>query len=171
MAAEGGAEAGGDAEGGAEAADGADDGAGAGAGEAQDEQGGEAAPNPAAMLEEVKNKKTSDDKAFELLAQAEAAGATPKELSKAANARGEALHATPDRAEKFFVWAADKDPKNPDPKWNLAKQAAMSGDIPTIKEHLTAVKERGGKKLLQQIEFDPMWEIVADDPDVRALLK
>ena len=123
------------------------------------------------LLKEVKSKRTKDDRALAALDEAEKAGATPNDLAKAANARGLALHASPDRARKFFDWAAEKDPKYADPMFNIAKQYAMLGDVPMVKEFLTKTRERGGKKLLRQIEFDPMWEIVKDDPEVRKLLK
>lgn len=138
---------------------------------AEDGEAGDAAPDPKALLGEARSKKTSDERAKEALQQAEEAGAKPRELAKAANARGEALHATPERAAEFFTWAADKDPKYPEPVFNLAKQAAVSGDVAEVKKRLTEVKARKGNKLLQQIEFDPMWEIVKDDPEVRALLE
>lgn len=130
-----------------------------------------AAPDPAALLKEAKSRRTKDDRALAALAEAEQAGASPRDLAKAANARGLALHADPERAKKFFEWAGEKDPKYPDPMFNIAKQYAMTGDIPFIKEYLQKTKDRGGKKLLSQIEFDPTWQIVADDPEVRKLLK
>jgi len=123
------------------------------------------------LLKEAKSTRTKDDRALAALDEAEKAGASPTDLAKAANARGLALHANPDRARKFFDWAAEKDPKYADPVFNIAKQYAMLGDIPMVIEFLTKTRERGGKKLLKQIEFDPMWEIVKDDPEVRALLK
>ena len=52
-----------------------------------------------------------------------------------------------------------------------AKQAATTGEVETTRDYLKQVKERGGKKLLSQIDFDPMWEIVKDDPEVRKLLE
>ena len=119
----------------------------------------------------VKSKKTKDDRALAALGEAEAAGAEAKDLAKAANARGLALHATPDRAKTFFQWALDKDPKAADPAFNLAKQAAVLGEVDETKKWLTETKNRGGKKLIAQIEYDPMWEIVKDDPDVKALLQ
>lgn len=123
------------------------------------------------LLKEAKSKRTKDDRALAALAEAEKAGATPTDLAKAANARGLALHASPERAKTFFEWAAEKDPKYADPVFNIAKQFAMLGDVPMVKEYLTKTRERGGKRLLRQIEFDPMWEIVKDDPEVRKLLK
>jgi hypothetical protein len=123
------------------------------------------------LLKEAKSRRTKDDRALAALDEAEKAGASPTDLAKAANARGLALHASPDRARKFFEWAAEKDPKYADPVFNIAKQFAMLGDVPMVKEYLTKTRERGGKRLLRQIEFDPMWEIVKDDPEVRKLLK
>lgn len=152
-------------------AEGDDGEAAAEAGAAEASAGEEPAADPKALLDEAKKKKTSDERAMEALTEAEAAGAKPLELAKAANARGEALHADPERAAKFYQWAADKDPKYPVPVFNLAKQAAVKGEVDEVKKHLTEVKARGGKKLLGQIEFDPMWEIVKDDPAVRALLE
>lgn len=131
----------------------------------------EPAADPKALLKEARSKRTKDQQAMELLAQAEEAGAKPREVAKAATDRGLALHGTPERAAKLFEWAAEKDAAYPDPVWHLAKQAAVQGNVDRTKELLAKVHERGGKKLLQQIEFDPMWEIVKDDPDVRALLR
>jgi hypothetical protein len=124
-----------------------------------------------ALLKEVKAKKTKDDRALAALAEAEAAGAKPRDVAKAANARGLALHGTPDRAKVFFEWALEKDDKYPDPAFNLAKQAVVLGEVAETVKWLTETKTRGGKKLVKQVEFDPMWEIVKDDPEVRALLK
>ena len=129
-----------------------------------------AGPDPKAMLATAVNRRTKDDDARKLLAEAEAAGASVRDVAKAAVDRGLQLHATPDRAAAFFEWAAEKDPKYPDPIWHLARQAVVEGDVTRSKELLGTVNERGGKKLLQQIDFDPMWEIVKDDPDVRKLL-
>jgi hypothetical protein len=123
------------------------------------------------LLNEVTNKRTKDDRAVEALDEAKGLGAEPKDLAKAANKRGEKLLVTPDRATKFFEWAAAADPKYPNATFNLAKLAANTGDIPKVKELLTEVKARGGKKLLQQIEFDPSFALVADDPEVLSLLK
>ena len=64
-----------------------------------------------------------------MLAEAEEAGAEALDLAKAANARGEALFATPDRAKAFFEWAHEKDPSYPVPAFNLAKQAATLGEL------------------------------------------
>ena len=132
----------------------------------------EAPPDPKALLKQVRSKRTPDDEALDLLAKAEAAGASVRDVARTALARGKALFATPDRAKAFFEWAAKKDPKFADPVFELARQAAMRGDVPAVKEHLAEVAKRHhGKKLLQQIDFDPTWDIVKDDPDVRALLK
>lgn len=143
-----------------------------------DAEGGEGAdsstgggPDVLGMLKEVTRTKVKDDRAFELLAEAEEAGAEARDLAKAANSRGERLHATPDRAKTFFTWSNDKDETYPVAAFNLAKQAAVLGELEEAKTWLAVVKERKGKKLLQQIDFDPMWEILKDDPDVRALLK
>lgn len=122
------------------------------------------------LLAEVRSKKTTDERALEALAEAKEAGAGILDLAKAANARGEALYASPERATKFFEWSAEQAPKYPVPVFNLAKQAAVKGDVDEVKKYLVQVHERGGHKLLSQIEFDPMWEIVKDDPDVRKLL-
>jgi hypothetical protein len=129
-----------------------------------------AAPDPKALLKTAINPRTKDDEARTLMAQAEESGATVREVAKAGVDRGLALHATPERAKAFFEWAGEKDPKYPDPIWHLARQAAVEGDVDVAKELLGTVKQRGGKKLLQQIDFDPMWEILKDDPDVRKLL-
>ena len=128
-------------------------------------------PTPASLLKEVRSGKTSDQRAKAALAEAEAAGAKPQDLAKAAIARGQALYGAPDRAAVFFQWAAEKDPKNAAATFALAKQAAVIGDIPATKQYLQQTHERGGSDLLQQIDFDPTWEIVKDDPDVRKLLQ
>jgi len=128
-------------------------------------------PDIGALLKVVKRKRTKDKRALEVLAEAEEAGAEPKALAEAANARGQALYATPDRAKVFFEWAMDKDPKYALPAFNLAKQSAVLGELADAKKWLAETRERGGKKLLEQIEYDPQWEILKDDPDVRALLK
>jgi hypothetical protein len=133
--------------------------------------GGAAAPaDPKVLFTEVKNKKTKDDRALAALAEAETAGAKLRDVAAAANARGEKLFETPDRAKTFFEWAAAKDPKYPEPVFNLAKQAVITGDLEVVTKHLTEVKARGGKKLLGQIEYDATWEPVKDDPTVRKLL-
>jgi hypothetical protein len=127
-------------------------------------------PDPQALLKTAVSPRTKDDEARALLGQAEEAGASVRDVAQAAVDRGTALHATPDRAKTFFEWAADKDPKFPLPVWQLARQAVIEGDIDRAKELLGDVKKRGGTRLLQQIDFDPMWDIVKDDPDVRKLL-
>ena len=130
-----------------------------------------AAVDVEALLKEIKSKKTKDERAKAAVAEAEAGGAEPAALAKALVARGEALYADPERAKVFFELANEKDPKGPDAAFNLAKQAALVGDVDEAKKWLTVVHERKGKKLLKKIDFDPMWEIVKDDPDVRAMLK
>lgn len=151
--------------------DGDGDGDDDGAAEDGGGSGGEPAADTKALTKEIKNKRTKDDRALEALAELEAAGAKIRDVAKAANARGVALHATPDRAKTFFEWALEKDEKYPDPAFNLAKQTVNTGEVAETVKWLTEVKKRKGKKLLQQIEFDPMWEIVKDDPDVKALLR
>jgi hypothetical protein len=141
--------------------------------------GTEAAAEPAippeeqikALLTEASSKKTKDERALEALDAAKLLEASPNDLAKAANKRGEALMADPERATKFFEWAQAADPKYPNATFNLAKLAANTGDIPRVKELLTEVKARKGKKLLQQVEFDPSFALVADDPEVLALLR
>lgn len=123
------------------------------------------------LLDEGKAKKTSDTRAKKAFEEAEKAGATPRELAEAANARGEALFGEPERAAAFFEWARDKDPTYPEPVFNLAKQTANAGEIPKTVEHLKEVSKRGGKKLLKQVGFDPTFEIVKDDPEVQKLIK
>jgi hypothetical protein len=123
------------------------------------------------LLDEGKAKKTSDTRAKKAFEEAEKAGATPRELAEAANARGEALFGEPERATAFFEWARDKDPTYPEPVFNLAKQTVNAGEIPKTVEHLKEVHKRGGKKLLKQVGFDPTFEIVKDDPEVQKLLK
>lgn len=140
--------------------------------------GDAAAPDPAAaaadktkLLGEAKAKKTSDTRAKKALEDAEKAGATPRELAEAANARGEELFGEPDRAKAFFEWARDKDTSYPEPVYNLAKQTVMAGEIPATVDHLKEVNKRGGKKLLKQVGFDPAFEIVKDDPEIAKLIK
>ena len=149
-----------------------DDGGEAGEGDDGGAEGGSGGEvDTKALVKEIKNKRTTDERALEALAEIETAGMKIRDVAKAANARGVALHADPGRAKAFFEWAMEKDDKYPDPAFNLAKQSANTGEVAETVQYLTEVKKRGGKKLLQQIDFDPMWEIVKDDPDVRALLK
>lgn len=148
----------------------ADDGKAADEGKAADDSGGAVPADPAVLQTEIKNKKTTDERALVALTELETGGTKLRDVAKAANARGEKLFDDPDRAKKFFEWAAAKDPKYPDPVFNLAKQLATTGEVDLTVEKLTEVKKRGGKKLLTQIDFDPMWEIVKDDPRVRELL-
>jgi hypothetical protein len=124
-----------------------------------------------ALLKEIKSKKTKDARIEAAVTEAEAAGVEPAALAKALVGRGEALYADPERARPLFELANEKDPKAPEAAFNLAKQAALVGDVEEAKKWLTVVHERKGKKLLKKIDFDPMWEIVKDDPDVRAMLK
>lgn len=175
--AEGDEEAGADpaaAEGGDE--DGEDVGGDEAGGEAGDEEaddGGEhgGGKDSADLIKEARTTTTTDERALEALAEAEKAGATPKELARAAKARGDYLYKNPDRAKVFFEWSAEKDEDYAEPVFALAKQKAVTGDIDDVVKLLQKVAERkGGKKLLQQIDFDPTWDIVKDDPDVRALL-
>ncbi len=147
------------------------EGAAAEGADAEADDGGTPAVDPAALRKEIANAKTTDARALEALAELETTGAKLRDVAKAANTRGEKLFATPDRAKIFFEWAADKDKKFPEPVFNLAKQSANGGDVDATRELLTQVKARGGKKLLTQVDFDPMWEIVKDDPEVRKLLE
>jgi hypothetical protein len=158
------------ADGGEAKAEAGDDAKAADEGKAADDTGGAAPVDPAALTKEIASTKTKDERALEALAELETAGTKLRDVAKAANTRGEKLHDDPERAKKFFEWAAAKDPKYPDPVFNLAKQLANTGEVDPTVEKLTEVKKRGGKKLLQQIDFDPMWEIVKDDPRVRELL-
>jgi hypothetical protein len=127
----------------------------------------EAAADPKELLKQAKSKKTKDDEALELLTQAEELGAKVRDVAKAAKERGDALFADAERSKKFYEWAAEKDKKYPDPYFAMAKQAVNLGEIDETKRLLKLVHERKGKKLLQQIQFDAMWEIVKDDPEVR----
>lgn len=138
--------------------------------EGGEESTGAAGPDKKALLAEIAKKKTTDERATEALTEAETAGATEKELARAAHKRGTALFATPDRAKTFFEYALDKDKKYPDPAFELAKQELNTGELDAAKAHLEEVKKRGGKKLLGQIDYDPMWDVLKDDPDVRALI-
>lgn len=158
--------------GGAGSSGAADSTGGAEAGGAAEEAGGSTGgPDVTAMLKQVTSTRTKDKPALEVLAEAEEAGAELLDMARAANDRGEKLYASPERAKVFFEWANDKDPSYPLPAFNLAKQAAVLGELEEAKTWLKVVHERKGNKLLKQIEFDPMWEILKDDPDVQALLK
>lgn len=123
------------------------------------------------FLEEAKSTKTADARAFEALEEAETLGATAQEVAKVANQRGEKLFGKDDRAQPFFEWARDKDPKNPQPSFNLAKITALQGDVEQTLAHLEEVQKRGGKKLLKNAEFDPMFEVVKDDPKFQSMLR
>lgn len=155
---------------GAEAEAGAEAGAGVPAGDA-------AAAAPAVdktkLFAEVKAKKTSDARAKKALEEAEAGGATARELAEASNARGMMLLGSgeAERATAAFQWSRDKDPSYPDASFNLAKQSAMAGEIPETVKLLQEVHKRGGKTLLKQVGFDPVFEIVKDDPDVQKIAK
>lgn len=132
-----------------------------------------AAADKAKLLTEIKAKKTSDARAKKALEEAEAGGATARELAEASNARGEALVGAGEfeRATAAFVWARDKDTTYPNPSFNLAKQTVLAGDVPETVAHLKEVHKRGGKTLLKQVGFDPSFEIVKDDPEVAKIIK
>ncbi len=125
-----------------------------------------------ALLDEVKNKRTKDKRADEALAEAEAAGAEASDLAKAAMSRGDKLLGTDqERARKYYEWARDKDTKYPDPVFALAKMAVLTGDTTVTIELLEEVKKRKGKKLLKKVGYDPLFEVVKDDPKVQALMR
>ena len=139
---------------------------------------GDTAGTPAAtadkgkLLDEAKAKKTSDARVKKALEEAEAAGATPRELAEASNARGVALMGDqPEKATAAFEWARDKDPTYPDASFNLAKQSALAGETPEAVKHLQEVNKRGGKKLLKQVGYDPVFEAVKDDPEIQKIAK
>src|SRR5690606_339302 len=74
------------------------------------EDGGDASgKDSAALIKEARTTKTTDERALEALAEAETAGATAKELARAAKARGDYLYKDPDRAKVFYEWSATKD--------------------------------------------------------------
>jgi hypothetical protein len=127
----------------------------------------------AKLITEIKAKKTNDTRAKKALEEAEAGGATVRELAEASNARGEMLLGAgePDRAKVAFEWARDKDTTYPEPSFNLAKQSVLAGDVAETVTHLKEVHKRGGKKLLKQVGFDPTFEIVKDDPEVAKIIK
>ena len=77
----------------------------------------------------------------------------------------------PEQATAAFEWARDKDPTYPDASFNLAKQTALAGEIPETVKHLQEVHKRGGKKLLKQVSYDPVFEAVKDDPEVQKIAK
>ncbi|GEM_PF-6367968 len=122
------------------------------------------------LIEEVKNRKTTDDRAIEALNEARSAGADVRSLAKAANRRGEKMAAETERATRFFEWARAADPKYPNASFNLARLAANAGEIEAAKALLHEVKKRGGKRLLKNVGFDPTFALIAEDPDVRALI-
>ncbi|MGB1276869.1 MAG: hypothetical protein ACPG77_14080 [Nannocystaceae bacterium] len=121
------------------------------------------------LVKEIKSKRTKDARATKALAELEAAGATVREVAEAANARGENLSG--ERATKMFEWARDKDTSYPNPSYNLAKQTVLTGDTTATIAHLQEVKKRGGRKLLKQVGYDPLFEVVKDDPKVRPMIK
>jgi len=126
------------------------------------------------LLSEAKNVKTTDGRATKALDEAEKAGATATELATAANARGQAIMGDAERASKLFQWARDKDPKFAEASFNLAKLAALTGDVEAARAHLQEVAKRAGKhakKLLKQVEYDPIFEPVKDDPEIQKLLR
>ncbi|MEE9385788.1 MAG: hypothetical protein V3V08_20455 [Nannocystaceae bacterium] len=123
----------------------------------------------AQLLAAVRDPKIGDEGAHNKLREAKKLGATVRERAKAANARGESLFATPPRAAGFFEWARATDKRFPDATFNLAKLAANSGDINQVKTLLTEVADRGGKRLLRTIEFDPTFALVANDSEVQEL--
>ena len=97
------------------------------------------------------------------------AGASGRRVAQSANRRGERLYSAPDRATKFFEWANRMDKRYAEPSFNLAKIAANQGELAQAKVHLREVAARRGHKLLQTIEFDPTFAVLADDPDIRQL--
>jgi hypothetical protein len=127
--------------------------------------------NAAALQRLMKSSRTSDAQAFKALEEARNAKIAAHDLADAANARGVNLLATPDRAGAFFEWAEKADPTYPDATYNRAKIAANAGELDACKELLRELKARGGKKLLKKVEFDPVFNALSDDPEVRALLK
>jgi colicin import membrane protein len=124
------------------------------------------------LLDEIKNKRTKDKRADEALTEAEAAGAELKVLAKAAMSRGDKLLGKDQaRAKKYYEWARDKDPKFADPVFALAKMTVVTGDTGATITLLEEVKKRGGRKLLQQVGYDPLFEVVKDDPKVQSLIR
>jgi tetratricopeptide (TPR) repeat protein len=140
---------------------------------AADTAGTPPAVDKAKLLTEVKAKKTSDARAKKALEEAEAGGATVRELAEASNARGVALlnAGEPERATAAFEWARDKDTTYPDASFNLAKQTANAGEVPETVKHLQEVHKRGGKALLKQVGYDPTFEAVKDDPEIQKIAK
>jgi len=122
------------------------------------------------LIKEVRSRDTEDDRAITALAEAKTLGAEPRELAEAAHDRGKALYATPERATKFFQWAADADTSFAEPVFALARQAVVEGNVEETIRLLKEVKTRKGGDLLQEIGFDATWEIIKDDPEIRALL-
>jgi hypothetical protein len=122
-------------------------------------------------MAEIADKKTPDERALAALGEAQALGGDLKALLKAADKKADKLASDPERASKFLEWARTADPKAAAPVFELAKIAANAGDIERVRLLLTEVKARKGKKLLATVEFDPTFALVADDPDVQALLR
>lgn len=127
----------------------------------------------AAAKDAAKDLKRPDDEVFAALdaARTSETKIPARILSRAALLRAKKLHGEPERADRLLRWVVEHDKRNGEAPFLIAKAAALQGDVPTVIEWLTMSKERGGKKYIQQVEFDPMWEIVKDAPEVRALLK
>ena len=125
----------------------------------------------ASLLKQVRSTKTSDIKAKAALETAKKAQAKPADLVAASVARAEQLLGTPDRAVVFLDWAEAQGTKSAEVPFTLAKLAAMAGEVSDCKTQLQAVKDRGGKALLKKVGFDPIFNVVADDPEIRMLIK
>lgn len=128
-------------------------------------------PDPAVLLAMAANLDTDDATATSSLDDAVAAGAAKLDVAKVANTRGEALltKGEGERAEPFFVWARDAHNLYAEPVFNLAKMAALTGDLELAKEHLAELEKRGNKKLMKKVGVEPAFTPLLDDPDVRKL--
>jgi hypothetical protein len=132
-----------------------------------------AGPDPAVLLAMAANLDTDDATATSSLDDAVAAGAAKLDVAKVANTRGEALltKGEGERAEPFFVWARDAHNLFAEPVFNLAKMAALTGDLELAKEHLQELEKRGNKKLMKKVGVEPAFTPLIDDPDVRKLFE
>ncbi|PRQ06848.1 hypothetical protein ENSA7_34580 [Enhygromyxa salina] len=151
---------------------GAEAGATTGAAEAGD--GAEVAPPEdqiPGLFELAKSLDNDDAAAQKALEDAIAAGAAKLDAAKVANARGEVLltKGEAERAEPFFVWARDAHSLYADPVFNLAKMAALAGDLEFAKEHLAELEKRGNKKLMKKVGVELAFAPLHDDPDVRKI--
>ena len=143
---------------------------------------GEAADPSVALLETIASTRKPTAEAKKAFEEAKALEVEPRLLAEATLKRGKLLirragqisdenraQSTMDAAMEFYELARGADPEFPDPSFELAKVAATRGEIDRAKELLLEVKERGGKKLLRNLEIDPTFALLIDDPQVQKL--